>query len=187
MELKDVIEKRRSYKALLPIEITNELIEDLAKHAQLAPSCFNNQPWRFVFIYGKEDLEKFHPALSKGNVWAKKASIIVAVFSKKEFDCVVKDKIYYLFDTGMATAFLILRATDLGYVAHPMAGFKEDIAKEILNIPSEMKLITVIGIGKHNEDYENLLEEHQLEHERNRPERMKLEEFLYHNKYEVKS
>ena len=68
MELKDVIEKRRSYKALLPIEITNELIEDLAKHAQLAPSCFNNQPWRFVFIYGKENLEKFHPALSKGNV-----------------------------------------------------------------------------------------------------------------------
>jgi nitroreductase len=184
MELKEVIETRRAYKALLPMEVIDELINDLAKHAQLSPSCFNNQPWRFVFIHGKENLEKFHPALTRGNAWAQKASIIVAVFSKQEFDCVIKDKIYFLFDTGMATAFLILRATDLGLVAHPMAGFKEDIAKEILNIPPDMKLITIIGIGKHNEHFESVLEEHQLEHERNRPERMNLNKFVFHNKYE---
>ncbi|NPD88324.1 MAG: nitroreductase family protein [Asgard group archaeon] len=187
MELKETIEKRRAYKALIPIEVTDELINDLAKHAQLAPSCFNNQPWRYVFIHGKENLEKFYPALTGGNAWAQKASMIVAVFSKQEFDCIIKDKIYFLFDTGMATAFLILRATDLGLVAHPMAGFNEDIAKEILNIPPDMKLIAIIGIGKHNEDFEDVLEENQIEHERNRPIRMNLNEFIYHNRYEKTS
>lgn len=35
---------------------------------------------------------------------------------------------YYLFDAGMSVAFLILRATELGIVAHPIAGCREEQA-----------------------------------------------------------
>ena len=183
MELMEIIEKRRAYKSLAPVEITLELIEDLAKTAQLAPSCFNNQPWRFVFIHGKENLENFHPALSKGNAWARKASMIVVVFSKPEFDCQLKRGDYYKFGAGLGTAFLILRATELGLVAHPMAGFNDEITKEVLKIPKDMDLITVIAIGKWNENYKEALEEHQWKHEENRPERKDLSEYVYLNTY----
>jgi len=33
--------------------------------------------------------------------------MFVAVFSRKDDDCVIKDREYHLFDTGMATAFMI--------------------------------------------------------------------------------
>ena len=91
MDVKTAIQARRAYRSLAPVQITKELVEDLASAASLAPSCFNKQPWRFVFVYGREALSQLHPALSKGNEWAREASLIIAVFSKKELDCVMKD------------------------------------------------------------------------------------------------
>jgi len=132
MDLKNIIDKRRAYRSLEPVEITENLVRDIAECVRLAPSCFNNQPWRFVFVYEPRMLKKLKSALSSGNEWATTASMIVAVFSKKELDCVSDGRDYYLFDTGMGTAYLILRATDLGLVAHPIAGYDEGKVKSIL-------------------------------------------------------
>ena len=121
MNVKEAIEKRRALRSLDPIEISDELVIKLATVAQLTPSCANNQPWRFIFVREKDKLQKLNDALSDRNYWAKKASLIIAVFSKKENDCIVKEREYYLFDSGMASAFIQLRATELGLVAHPIA------------------------------------------------------------------
>jgi nitroreductase len=183
MNLKEIINKRRAYRSLEPVEITEELVKELALSAQLAPSCGNNQPWRFVFVYDKAMLEKLHPALSKGNQWAQLASMIIALFSRKDFDCVTKDREYYLFDTGMATAFIILRATELGLVAHPIAGYSEEKIKEILGIPEDMRVITLVNVGKHSENINPGLSEKQIEWEKKRPKRLPLEKFAYKNVY----
>ncbi len=181
MDVKQAIEKRRAYRSLEHIEITEDLIKDLAQSAQLFCSCFNNQPWRYVFVYDPEMLKKMHVALSQGNEWAQSASMIIAVFSKPELDCIIKDRKYYLFDTGMATAALILRATELGLVAHPIAGYSPKKVKEILNIPIEMGVITLIIIGKHSEEINLLLSEKQMEAERKRPKRLSFDKFVYMN------
>ncbi|MBL7084201.1 MAG: nitroreductase family protein, partial [Candidatus Aminicenantes bacterium] len=49
MDITQAIRERRAYRSLEPVKITRGLIKDLARSTQLAPSCFNNQPWRFVF------------------------------------------------------------------------------------------------------------------------------------------
>jgi nitroreductase len=140
MDVKQAIHTRRAYRSLEPVEITEELIRDLAESAQLTCSCLNNQPWRFVFAYDPDVLKKLHGAVSKGNAWVQAASMIIAVFSQKDLDCLIKGREYYLFDTGIATAFVILRATELGLIAHPIAGFNEGAVKEILGIPEEMSM-----------------------------------------------
>ena len=184
MDVKQAIHTRRAYRSLEPVEITEELIRDLAESAQLTCSCFNNQPWRFVFAYDPDVLEKLQGAMSKGNVWVQAASMIIAVFSKRDLDCVRRGgREYYLFDTGMATAFMILRATELGLVAHPIAGFNEDAVKKILGIPEEMRLITLVIVGRRSETISPLLSEKQVERERKRPERLHLEEFAYMNHF----
>jgi len=95
MDVKQAIIKRRAYRSLEPVEITEELIYDLAECAQLSASCFNNQPWRYVFVYNPKVLKEMHDALSPGNEWARDASMIIAVFSKKEDDCIIRDREYY--------------------------------------------------------------------------------------------
>ena len=181
MNVKQTIQARRAYRSLEPVEITQELIRDLAESARLTPSCFNNQPWRFVFAHDPEVLRKLHGAMSKGNDWVQAASMIIAVFSREDLDCRIKGRNYYLFDTGMATAFIMLRATELGLVAHPIAGYREDQVKEILGIPEDMRVITLVIVGQHSETMGPLLMEQQLEAEKERPERLALEKFAYMN------
>ncbi|UCH64150.1 MAG: nitroreductase family protein [Fidelibacterota bacterium] len=181
MDVKQAILSRRAYRSLEPVEITEELTRDLAESAQLAPSCFNNQPWRFVFVHDPEVLKQLYGVMSKGNAWAQTAAMVVAVFSTKDADCLIRGREYYLFDTGMATAFMLLRATELGLVAHPIAGYDEAAVKEILNVSEEMKVITLVIIGQHSETIGPLLTEQQAVSERTRPERLPVEEFSYIN------
>jgi nitroreductase len=181
--LREILNDRRATRSLAPLDINPELITDLAESAQLMPSCFNKQPWRFVFVYDKEQLKRLHPALNQGNEWAKKASLIVAVFTKKDLDCLVKDREYFLFDTGMATAALILRATEMGLVAHPIAGYDEGQIKKVLNIPDEYQVITLINIGRKADEIDPLLNEYQKATEVKRPARFSLEEFAFLNSF----
>ncbi|UCF11773.1 MAG: nitroreductase family protein [Thermoplasmatales archaeon] len=166
MDVKKAIIKRRAYRSLKPVEITEKLIHDLAECAQLSASCFNNQPWRYVFVYDPSVLKEMHKALSPGNAWANDASMIIAVFSKKEDDCIIHDREYYLFDAGMATRLLILRATELGLVAHPIAGYSPKKTREILSIPDYYNVITLIIVGKHTKKINPILSDKQVEAEK---------------------
>lgn len=183
MQVKDAIKKRRAFRSLEPVKITKELIDDLAKCAQITASCFNNQPWQYIFVHDPEVLEKMKEALSQGNEWAHKASMIIVVLGKKDDDCVIHDRIYYRFDIGMATSAMILRATELGLVAHPIAGYSPRKTRAILNIPEDIDVITLIIVGKKSNKINPILSEKQVEHENKRPKRKKIEDFVYFNKY----
>lgn len=184
MDVKEAIEKRRAFRSLLPVKITTELINDLAECAQITASCFNNQPWRYIFIYEPVMLEKMHEALSQGNMWAHKASMIIVVLGKQEDDCVIHDRIYYRFDIGMATSAMILRATELGLIAHPIAGYSPRKTREILSIPDDIDVIALVIVGKHSDKIDPVLSDKQVEAEKKRPERIPIKKFVYLNKYE---
>ena len=183
MDVKEAIEKRRAYRSLDPVEITEDLIIKLAESAQLAPSCKNSQPWRFIFVYEHEQLQKLFSSISPGNQWIEKASMILVVFSKVQYDCIIKERLYYLFDSGMATAFIILRATELGLVAHPTAGFEETIVKRVCDIPNDMRVITLVIFGKKSHEVNPELTDLMKMTENLRPGRLPLKQFVYYNSF----
>lgn len=182
----DEIRKRRAFRSLDHVEITDDLIDSLSMAAQLSPSCFNNQPWHFIFTYEKKQLTHLFQALSSGNDWAKQASMIIAVCAKEDDDCMIYDRKYYLFDLGLSSAFLMLQATKLGLVAHPIAGYSPKKVRKILSIPDEYMVITLIIVGKHSNTISNSLSEKQIQAERERPDRKPLETFIHHNTFAPK-
>lgn len=183
MDVTQAIHERRAFRSLDPAPVGEELARDLASHAQLAPTCNNNQPARFCFVWEPGALDRLKEALNKGNAWARAASMIVAVFTERESDCLIKGREYYLFDTGMQTALLILRATELGLVAHPIAGFNPDGVRAALGIPESMTVITLVNIGLHSATISPVLSEKQVEWEKARPERLPLEQVAFFNGY----
>lgn len=183
MDVKDAIRRRRAFRSLIPVEITEDLIMDFAECTQISASCFNNQPWRFIFVYEPAMLKKMYDALSTGNEWAQKASMIIVVIGRQEDDCVIHDRIYYRFDIGMATEAIILRATELGLVAHPIAGYSPKKTREILGIPEYFDVITLVIVGKHSDKIDPVLSEKQVEAEKHRQERIKIDDFVYINRY----
>ena len=182
MDFEEVIEKRAARRAFEPVEITEDFIREVAYQASRSASCANKQPWRYVFVKDKAVLKELHEALSGGNYWAKEASMLIAVHSNPEYGCQVGEREYYLFGTGMATEQLMLAIVNKGLVAHGMAGFNEDLAKEILNIPKENRLITLIAVGKQSSDLSKLSEKHQ-ELEIKRSTRKPFEEFAHIDRY----
>jgi len=183
MDVKEAIQKRRAYRSLKPVKITKDFINDLAECAQITASCFNNQPWQYVFVYESEMLKKMYEALSVGNEWAHKASMIIVVLGKKEDDCVIYDRIYYRFDIGMATEAMILRATELGYVAHPIAGYSPKKTRAIIGVPDDFDVITLVIVGKHSDKINPVMSKKQIKNESKRPERKPISGFTFHNKY----
>jgi len=183
MDVKEAIQRRRAFRSLEPAEISTELLNEFIQAARLAPSCFNSQPARFVLVHDPSVLAEMRTAITKGNTWAHSASLIIAVFSRKEDDCIIKDREYHQFDCGLAAAFLILRATELGLVAHPIAGYSPQRAREILGIPQDYQVIALIIVGKKAEAIKPELSEKQVEWEKQRPERLPLEKVFFENRF----
>ena len=160
MEFDEVLARRRSRRAYGPVEITDDMVRKLLQAASLAPSCTNSQPWRFVMVRKPEQLERVFQTLTRGNYWMTKVSMVVAVFTEPDSDCDVQGVSYEMFDTGMAAALLLLKATEMGLLTHPIAGFNKEMVKEVLGLSEQHTIITLIGIGKRSDDLGALNENH---------------------------
>jgi nitroreductase len=142
------IKNRESYITFKDKSVEKEKLKKLINAAKWSPSCFNNQPWNFIFISkedeNREDIEK---SLFIGNKWAKKAPYLVAVFSRKGDDCKTEGRPYYAYDTGMAVMSLAIEAEHLGLNIHQMAGFNGKKVKKALLIPKKYEVLVLFALG----------------------------------------
>ena len=164
-ELVNEIEQRRAKRALSERKIPEEIISRIMTAATYAPSCFNNQSWRFLVVTNDEALKKVHDALPEANYWVKKAPVIVVVATKPDLDCQLSDRRdYAFFDCGLATENLMLQAFKEGLYAHAIAGYDPVKLKGGFPIPDEYIVIALVAVGYPGDD-SHLNEKHkELEH-----------------------
>jgi len=177
-----LIDARRAKRALSNESVSKQDIDQLIRAAHLAPSCFNSQPWRFVVIDDPQTLQAVKDAMPKGNYWTKPAPVIIAVTSQRDLDCTLSDdRDYFLFGCGMAIGNLMIQATQMDLVAHPIAGYNPLKVKEILGIPEDYTLITLVIVGRPG-DVSDLSEQHR-EVELGPRDRKPLSEVLARNRF----
>jgi len=140
---------RWSPRAMSGEKISRDELMSLFEAARWAPSSYNSQPWRF--LYAMRDTENwglFFNLMVEGNqAWAKNASVLITVVSKKKFDN-GKPSRTHSYDTGAAWENLTLQGTLKGLVVHGMQGFDYDRAREVLNIPDDYEVEAMIAVGK---------------------------------------
>ncbi|MFW5711319.1 MAG: nitroreductase family protein [Spirochaetota bacterium] len=159
------IEIRRAYRAISDAPIEADVRDRIMTAATYAPSCSNKQPWRLIVVDNEEARAKVREGLLGGNYWAKKAPLFVLAATKPDLDCNLKDRREYaLFDLGQAVMSLQYQAVHEGLIAHPMAGFKDTVLKELFNIPEDYILITVIAIAHQSDDSELSDKHKEIEH-----------------------
>lgn len=183
MDVEEAIGKRRALRVLSDRPIGKEAVASLVEAARLAPSCFNNQPWRYVFVQGEPALSAVREALSSGNGWATKSPLIIVVAARRDDDCKLSDsRDYFLFDCGLSASQLILRAVDLGLIAHPIAGYEPMTIRRTLGIPDEYVVISLIVCAYPGDD-DSLLSEKQKEIEPERPERDPIQDDFFQDSW----
>jgi nitroreductase len=188
MELQEAIDARHAYRSLDPAPVPETVVHEVMERVRLAPSCFNNQPWRFVFVRSAGPLAAVKASLRRGNAWAQAAPLIVVVLSRRDLDCVIESgdrppREYFLFDTGMATAYLQLLLTEGGLVAHPIAGYAEGAAAEAVGAPEGMRVVALVVVGRRSAEPSPLLSATQRAGELVRPPRKPAAELAYLDRF----
>ncbi len=150
----ELLQKRRASRAIASRVIPEEVIKELAEAARLTPSCYNKQPWRYLFMTGEDALARGRRALTGANAtWAARAPLLIAAFSREGDDCVTADgRAYYQFDLGMSVMNLMLAATERGLTARPMAGFAPAELKKTFALEAEDEPLVMIAVGYPDED-----------------------------------
>ena len=149
-ELDSMFLERWSPRAFSSDTISDEHLNTLFEAARWSPSCFNEQPWHYVYAKSESDLARFQSILVDANkVWASSAPVLVIAFNRKQFAHNNKPNRWAEFDSGAAWMSLALQANKLGLHCHGMGGFDLDKAYEVANVDAEQyNVICVIAIGK---------------------------------------
>ncbi len=152
VEIDRLISRRWSPRAFdinKPVE--NEKIIALCESARWACSCYNDQPWRFIY-WNKFDnpnaYQKAFDCLDGWNQnWVKNAPILFASIASSKFIHNGKPNRWGHYDTGAATINLCLQAFAMGLFAHQMGGFSIEKLRSEFNIPVEFTPMAMIAVG----------------------------------------
>lgn len=125
------------------------VLERLWQAAQWAPSCYNEQPWRFVFA-AKDDAEAFAriaSTLVPANAWAREAPVLGISVASTTFARNGKPNPWATHDVGQAMAYLTIQARAEHLWVHQMGGFNAGLARELLGIPDGFDPVAAFAMG----------------------------------------
>ena len=148
--IEPLIYRRWSPRAMSGETIEDREIETLFEAARWAPSCFNEQPWRFLFARrGSPHWKEFFALMAEGNQrWACNAAVLIVAVSRRTFERNETESRTHSFDTGAAWQSLALQGSALGLVVHGMAGFDYEAARSRLEIPDHYHVEAMIAVGR---------------------------------------
>lgn len=146
----DLMRERCSPRAYLPEPVPRPVIESLLEAARWAPSCFNDQPWRYVVAErGTPAFDAVVDALTGWNPrWAKNAGVLFVTTARDHFSRNGKPNRWAQHDTGAANLSMMLQAEAEGLRAHQMGGFDQDAVRKALGIPDDHTPMSVMAVGK---------------------------------------
>lgn len=148
----DIIADRWSGRAFKQDPVSRQDIIALVEAAHWAPSCFNDQPWRFIVWNRNQDNAAWQRAFAclfeDNRQWVVDAPVLLLACSDTEF-CKRPGRTnqWGQHDTGMASQNLHLQAVALGLMTHPMAGYDQDRLRREFSIPGRYELLAMIAVG----------------------------------------
>ena len=145
MNVTDAIKQRRVIHNFRSDPIPDDVLYKIIEAARWAPSPFNTQPWEFIIIRNKDTLEKLAQCspTSKCDAPMAIAVVILPITAKYPFHQQVAEPEHA---GAMAVQNIMLAAWELG-VGTAWATIKKDKVKQILNIPEEFDVLTIIPMG----------------------------------------
>jgi nitroreductase len=159
MDVKDAIEKRKSIRKFKEKEVPDEVIKEVIDAARQAPSGHNLQSWHFVVVKSKENFLKFKEQKVFVRDWVYEAPVIIVCCSEKEAyspNSIKEHEVSMpLINLSLASAFLVLRATELGLGTCFVAWADKEKVKKILGIPDDIIVPYVIAMGYPDEEPES--------------------------------
>lgn len=150
-----VLEKRRSIRRFQEKKIEPEKIDALIEAALRSPSSMGRNPWEFIVVTAKDMLQTLSRAKEHGSAFMKNAPLGIVICADPGKSDV------WIEDASIASIILHLTAVSLGLGScwiqirermHDSAKTAETFLAEALNLPENLKVLSMVGIGYPAED-----------------------------------
>jgi len=139
----------RAYDANKPM--SDQEIIALLEAARWAPSCYGDQPWRFIVWNRHSDAGSWGKAfdcLAPANqAWVQDAPVLLLSAADSIFNHNGTPNRWGQYDTGAAAENLCLQAAAMGLMAHQMGGFDVEKTRSTFGIPEQYALMAMIAVG----------------------------------------
>lgn len=181
MDVFEAIETRRAIKKFdSTYKMSNNDVQKLMEHVILAPTSYNQQNWRFVYVTDQDVKEKISVA-ARGqaqpkdgslviilcgdmNAWkteplrywknhpAEKQEIVKAALERKYDGNTQNQRDEAVRSCGMAAQTIMLAARQMGLDSCPMVGFEYDELSKLIKLPEDHLIVMMVVVGKRAED-----------------------------------
>lgn len=151
-DLLSEIRERWSPRAFSPEPVDPADLKAVLEAARYAPSCFNEQPWRFIVGAEEPIRRRILGVLNESNQsWAHRAPVLLLLVAETLFSETGKPNPWHAFDTGTAWGFLSLEARRRGLATHAMGGFRKAEAAEVFGLSGTQVPLAVVALGRYGD------------------------------------
>jgi nitroreductase len=146
MSVQSAISERRSIRAYLDTPIEEEKLNLVLEAARLSPSARNRQEWKFVVVKDRETRNKLVQA-ANGREFVGEAPLIIAACATEAEYVMSCGQPAGTVDSSIAFAYLVLQAHELGLGTCWLGAYDESQVKEILGIPTHVRVVAMTPLG----------------------------------------
>ncbi|MFQ5933108.1 MAG: nitroreductase family protein [Dehalococcoidia bacterium] len=146
MEVLQCLKERVTVREFTADPVPGEMVDKLLQVGRLAPSSRNQQPWHFIVIRDRKTLKQLGEIAATGSFLAR-APIAIAIAMENadspalDAGRALQQMEVLAWSEGLGTCFVTLQSTE-----------EVQAAKQLLNMPEEMELITVLPFGYRRQD-----------------------------------
>lgn len=158
-----LIKNRRSTRKFTDQLLAPEQVEMILKAALMAPASKRSNPWQFVVVEDKEMLKRLAQCKKNGSGFLADCALAVVVLAN------VMESDVWIEDASVASIYMQLQAEDLGLgscwcqIRNRVTEAETDsneYVRALLNIPYQLDVLSIIGIGYKDQVRKPFNEEH---------------------------
>jgi nitroreductase len=150
MDVLEAIKGRRSVRAFKSQDVSPEIVEKLIDAARWAPSAGNIQPWEFIIVR-KPEIKRALAEAALDQTFIEEAPVVIVICANENRSSQgygIRGKtLYCIQDTAAAIQNIHLAAYSLGLGTCWIGAFREEEAREILNIPHGVRPVAIVPVG----------------------------------------
>jgi nitroreductase len=144
METWDALRARRNVRKFTPQPVAPHDLDQILEAGRRAPSAGNWQPWDFIVVTDRTQLEQLS-RVWQGAGHVAGAATAIAIVAPQPEDARRANLLQY--DLGQATMAIALAAADLGLGTGHAAAEDQNLARDVLGFPTDRFLAYLLSVG----------------------------------------
>ncbi len=146
MNFLELAKKRYSVRSYTPEKVKQEDLEYILEAGRVAPSAVNYQPWQFLVIQEKKNLEGLHGLYHRD--WFRQAPLVIVLIADHAQSWRRADgKDHADIDLAIAADHMTLAAVDRGLGTCWVCNFDKEKTIKYFNLPAHLEPIVFIPVG----------------------------------------